>query len=332
MPVTKKKVNPTVQAKIDAKKKASRAKLDMPKKLKKLAGRHVKFDGILAAAWIEHDRSIREETKRKNRPLSNANVKVKYENMMNGTFVTTSQGPTVDWDGAVIDGQHTLNAILEYYNRDSQAEPITLFVKEGENPDHFPFYDQGKNRSNEDVFAMANFDNPKVFAGAARLVWIRVNGKRVAGAGKMSPYALKEFAELHKGIGKSVKFICKFGRGGEDDASNLAKSVMAEGYASALHYLMVNADVDQAAKKADEFWDLLINPERKSNLAPCRLAREINKVKNDPEVTMTRDALVLKTIAAFNNYCDEDEGVIKLKKGDYPVLGGYDCSNVEEDE
>jgi len=327
----KKIVNPELKAKARQSKPKAKPDLNMPRKLKKLEGRHVSFDGALAAAWLFEDAQVREKTGRKNRKLTPSNVKVKYENMMNGTFVTTSQGPTIDSDGAIIDGQHTLNAIVMYYDNCDSPEPIELFIKEGENPEHFPFYDQGKLRTSEDVFGIANFDNPKVFAHAARMLWIRINGKRIAGAGKMSPYALKEFAETHrKGLEASINFILKFGRGGEDDDSNLAKSVMSEGHAAALHYLMANADVEGAKEKADAFWDLLINPERKSKLAPCRLARTLSACRNDPERSMKRDAIILNTIAAFNNYCDGVEEPLKLGKGEYPRLGGYDCSEAPE--
>jgi hypothetical protein len=304
----------------------------MPKKLKKLAGRHIKFTGELAQAWIDHDAEVRAETGRKQRPLTKSNVTKKFEDMMNDTFVTTSQGPTIDWDGAVIDGQHQLNAIVRYYNecekQGIKPTPIDLFVKEGENPDHFPFYDLGKPRSGADVFAIEGIEFPKEMSYAARLLWIRYNGKRVAGAGRLSPYALDEFAKEHPGLKKSCKYIMEFGT---DEDSLPCKELMSPGYATALHYLMVNAD-DVKDGQADEFWRLVIEQEGEKNTAPFHLVKKIKKADSDKEYKLSRDALVDLTIHAFNQWCDGVTGTMKqvlnLEAGDRPELGGYDGAGV----
>lgn len=324
-------VNPEIKAKAAAKKSKGPA-LDMPKKLKKLTSRLIKFDGDLAQAWIDHDIKVREMTKTCNRKLTTANVKAKVEHMMAGSYMTTSQGLTIDFDGAVIDGQHTLNAIVMYYDKAESPEPITLYVTEGEDPSHFPFYDQGKTRSNEDVFAMANFNNPRELSVASRLLWIRMMGRRVSGAGKMSPYALVEFAKPHKKLIKSIDTVIKFGReDNEEDQGDRVKSVMSEGYAAALHFLMVNAE-GSSQEKADEFWDLLVNPEPKSKLAPCVLRRKIQRIQNG-ESRMDRDWLVNGTIQAFNRFVDGDLGNFEISKLDEFTLGGLDASlSPESDE
>ena len=324
------KINPAIKAEAAARKKDSKAKLDLPKKLKKLTSRVVKFTGVLAQAWLDQDAEVREKKKTSNRKLTKSNVTAKVNDMLNESFMMTSQGITVDWDGAVIDGQHTLNAIVRYYDEADSPTPVSIYVTEGEDPAHFPFYDRGKIRSNEDVFEMSNLENPKELAIATRLLWIRVNGKRVTGAGKVSPYALKEFFEQYKGLSKSLTYILTFGREkNEEDRGDFCKSVMSEGYASALHFLCVHAE-GSSKKLADDFFDLLINPEKKSQLAPCVLRRKFNQVRNNPEVKMSRDAIVDYTIAAFNNYCDKIKGPVKVAKGERPQLGGYDNSHGPE--
>ena len=320
------KINPAIKAKAAARKKDSKAKLDLPKKLKKLTSRVVKFTGVLAQSWLDQDAEVREKKKTSNRKLTKSNITAKVNDMLNESFMMTSQGITVDWDGAVIDGQHTLNAIVRYYDEADSPTPVSIYVTEGEDPAHFPFYDQGKTRSNDDVFAMANFSSPRDYAGAARLLWIRVNGKRVAGAGKLSPYALVEFAEQYKGLAKSLKFVETFGNEkNEEDRGDFCKSVIPVAYGAALHFLMVHAE-GSSQKLADDFFDLLINPEPKSPLAPCKLRQKFNAVRNDPEKTMNRDAKVDYMIAAFNNYCDKIKGPVKVAKGERPQLGGYDNS------
>ena len=333
----KKKLNPKTRAKIDAKKNKTAIKLDMPKKIKGLQSRFVEFDGPLAQTWIDHDKMVREKNGTSNRKLTKSNVKAKKDCMLNDAFMTTSQGITVDWNTAIIDGQHTLHAIVAYYNDPDcdDPKPVKIYVTEGEDPANFPFYDQGKTRSNEDVFGMAQLENPKELAVASRLLWIRVNGKRVSGAGKLSPYALIEFSKDYKLLSRSLKFIMNFGREkNEDDRGNYCKSFLSEGYAAALHYLMVNADgiKGDAKKLADQFWDLLINPEKKSPLAPCVLHRKLVQVKNDPEKKMTRDGLVDNVIEAFNRFVDKKTGPFRLSREDRPQLGGYDGSQAPNDE
>ena len=130
------------QADRAAKKEASR---DMPKKMKGLKSRFVEFDGDLAQAWIDHDTKVREKLKSFNRNLTKSNVNDKADCMINESFMTTSQGITVDWNTAVIDGQHTLHAIVLYYETAVKPSPVRIYVTEGEDPGNFPFYDQGKN-------------------------------------------------------------------------------------------------------------------------------------------------------------------------------------------
>lgn len=321
-----------------AKRSATRTakKFDMPKKIKGLVGRIVKFTCLeMVEAWIEHDLKIREKTGRKNRALTRSNIVSKYNDMEAGAFVLTSQGLTIDWDTAIIDGQHTCHAMKMYFENGGK-DPIELFVTEGENPDHFPFYDQGKNRSTSDVFGIDGIDFPKETAIAARLLWIRAHGKRIAGAGKVSAYVLKEFMKEFKGFEKSVAFIMNFGK--EED-SLPCKDLISCGYAIALHYLMCNADVgDLKAKElADKFWTLLIEREGPKGSFPHKLVTKFIKIANDPDTKMTRDAMVDNVIFAFNCWVDYD--VLKagnppkfaVDKGDKPTLAGYDGCYTEEE-
>ena len=114
-PTTRKLKKPN-SAKAKPKPAAKRSAELLPKKLKKLTSRFVEFDGELASEWLALDAKSREKTKTSNRKLTRSNVKTKVQCMLEDAWVTTSQGITIDWNGAVIDGQHTLNAIVDYYN------------------------------------------------------------------------------------------------------------------------------------------------------------------------------------------------------------------------
>ena len=165
--------------------KGSVAKDRLPKKLKKLTGRRVSFDGELALAWIEQDVRIRDRIGKPNRPISRANIEAKIRMMDLEAFVESGQNPTIDRKGCIIDGQHTFWAIVFYFFQNESATNIDLFIKEGENPEHFQFYDLGKNRTTADVLAIDDIDNSKEIAYALRLLWIRMHGLKVSGAGKV---------------------------------------------------------------------------------------------------------------------------------------------------
>lgn len=322
-----------VQAKINA---SNRKHLDMPKKKKKLEGRFIKFDRDLAQAWIDHDREIRAKLRKDNRPVSPSNVKAKSDDMHAGCFMTTAQGPTVDQDTKVLDGQHTLLAVIRYYDEcdemDVKPEPVTLWVKEGEDPANFEFYDLGKKRSSEDVFSIEKVANPREMAIATRLVWLRVNGMRVRGGKKLSPHDTYEFSKKHPGLKKSAKFIMNFGVA-EDSLP--VKEMMSPGYAIALHYLMSNSDCGNksASKMSDNFWEAVAEQDAVKHTGPWHLVRLINKIKSDKNLKMDRDALVDNTIVAFNKFVDGEKPtrIWTLQDGDKPVLGGLDQSEVPEE-
>ncbi len=293
---------------------------DLPKKLKKMETRTVSFDLDKAEAWFERNTS--------NRPISKAAYKRFAEQMHTGEFRTTSQGISVNKRGKVQDGQHRLLGVKYYYENYPDPQPVEMRVTEGEE-DNFPFFDQGRNRSAADVFAIDKHDYPGELAIASRLLWIRYHGKRVAGAGKASPYELMEFAKEFPGLEKSVRFIMKFG---QDEDSLPCKELMSPGYAAALHFLMLHADgVDNAKKAANDFWTQVIEQDARKGTAPYYLYRKLKKMKLDPTVKLTRDATVDFTIEAFNRFVDGDKTRLPTMISDRPQLGGYDGAGADED-
>lgn len=300
---------------------------DLPKKLKEMETRTVVFDSAdMCEAWLEWNKN--------NRPVKAGTVKRFVNYLETGEFRTTSQGISISKKRWLQDGQKRLIAGYLYFMNSEDAQPFEMRVTEGED-DHFEFFDQGDNRSTADVFSVEKKDYPVELAHATRLLWIRYNGSRVAGAGKTSPYALSEFLKDFKGLEDSVKFVMEFGSDPEDEDSIPCKETMSPGYAAALHYLMSHADnVVDANKKADEFWTLVINQEAKKGTTPYMLYRKLLKVKATKELKMDRDALVDNCIYAFNVWVDggknpDGKKVTTLRlPSDRPELGGYDGAGV----
>ncbi|MEV7187818.1 hypothetical protein [Kitasatospora sp. NPDC093102] len=80
-----------------------------------------------------------------NRRLDMGRVRVLAGAILRGEWKLTHQGIAFDKDGALIDGQHRLHAIIE------ANTPVEMFVVDGLSRDVFPVLDVGKSRSAADA-------------------------------------------------------------------------------------------------------------------------------------------------------------------------------------
>ena len=294
---------------------------DVPKKLKEMATRTVKFDFDKAERWLQQNKF--------NRPISKKNYESFGRKMYTGEFRTTSQGASIDRKGNLQDGQHRLFGVLHYYclceETGTTPKPVEIRITEGENS-NFEFFDQGKNRTTADVLAIDEVDYHEEIAIALRLLWIRMNGKKVAGANKLSPYELRNFGQDHmEGLNKSAQFIMEFGK---SEDSLPAKGFMSPGYIIAFHYLMVNA-VDGTTTSANTFWEAVIENEADKTSPMYKLYKKFNKVRMTQDMKLSRDEMVLYCIQGMYSYLYE-ENVSWNKPTKDLFLGGLDGSLVPE--
>jgi hypothetical protein len=104
-----------------------------------------------------------------NRPLSRPVVKAFAEAMRRGDWMVTHQGIAFDGNGALVDGQHRLAAVIE---ADVPVE-MTVFTEVDEGT--FDVLDTGKRRSAADVLAIEGERSSATLAAMVRTVWMYEN-------------------------------------------------------------------------------------------------------------------------------------------------------------
>jgi hypothetical protein len=114
-----------------------------------------------AADWLQANTA--------NRPLSKPTVKAFAEAMRRGEWMVTHQGIAFDTNGALVDGQHRLAAIVE---ADLPVE-VTVFTDVDEGA--FDVLDTGKRRNAADVLAIEGEKSATMLAAMVRTVWLYEN-------------------------------------------------------------------------------------------------------------------------------------------------------------
>lgn len=98
-----------------------------------------------------------------NRPLKQAVVRRFIHALKAGHWQVTHQGLAFNGDGALLDGQHRLQAIV------AAGVPAKMLVARGVSTNAFSVMDTGATRSPADFLALRGFKNPVVLATALRI-------------------------------------------------------------------------------------------------------------------------------------------------------------------
>jgi hypothetical protein len=101
-----------------------------------------------------------------NRPLSRRTVREFAQAMRRGEWRVTHQGIAFDTEGALVDGQHRLAAVIE---ADVPVE-MTVFTEVPEGA--FDVLDTGKRRNGADVLAIEGEKSAVMLAAMVRTVWL----------------------------------------------------------------------------------------------------------------------------------------------------------------
>lgn len=109
------------------------------------------------------------EANTSNRPLSRSIVQSFSEAMRRGDWKVTHQGIAVDTNGALVDGQHRLAAIIE------ADMPVEMTVFTDVPADTFDVLDTGKKRNAADVLAIEGEHSTLQLASMVRTVWLYDN-------------------------------------------------------------------------------------------------------------------------------------------------------------
>lgn len=104
------------------------------------------------------------ELNTKNRNISERNIRMHQDTLQRGEHPLTHQGMAVDWNDALVDGQHRLLAIIR------SGVTMQCMISFGVDPKERKFPDMGKKRSPGDSISLSTDDSPVLRASMARIV------------------------------------------------------------------------------------------------------------------------------------------------------------------
>jgi hypothetical protein len=303
---------------------------------------------------------IADMTKNKaNRPFRDAMAKRYGQNMLRGKWEQNGEPILLDEDDNVISGQHRLRAIIWAQAECDKnpgkygTEPISyrMVIISGIASDVSDTVDTGQNRTAADVLFRKDYftiDQKEVakvsgvLAAAARLVWLRTNGKVVRDAPKFDHQELISFVDEHEALKDWVKFVYDRYDEKQDVAGTSSKmtQLIRCGPLAGLMYLAAACDLDpdnwdgdlnaEMDTKAEVF---LIDLMSATNLAidsPILCLRK-KLLSNEKAATkMSRDQLCSTFVKAWNFYLDgtkikvSDLTLKKTEIDEPPRMGGLD--------
>lgn len=236
----------------------------------------IKITPALAEAWLGRGR--------KNRTVSQIYVHLYANDMRNGEWGITGEPIKFDWDGAMIDGQHRLLAIIE------SGVSIVSDVRLGLDPAVFINMDTGQKRCASHFLTIAGETNTAMLGAALGNVLSYQRGYyRRLGMGKYTHNEIASALVQHPTIRDSVSF------------GRATTMLLPPGLGTALHYLATRVNKD----KADLFWKQLETGAGLTLTSPVYLLRE--RLSADRAMASKRgrarsvelSALVIKSFNSF---------------------------------
>lgn len=301
----------------------------------------IDFDAKLAAEWLE-------AKNKRNRPLGRGDVRKYMLAMLGGEWELNAEPIILDDKDRLVNGQHRLQAIVDASKEDANIA-VTMLVVAGVKSKAFDTMDQGRARSLADVLAVNNEENARVMAGALRLLWQRLDSKKVSGSGQLRAGVAVDLLKKHPGLHESVALFVGDDDGkqgleaqtkeSEDCETPLSKVVGSLSHAATLHYLFSQSGVEDAAAKATEFFrGLAFGVEDDGETAlpndePRKRARLVLVKSATSENRLTRDGRIAVLIKAWQAFIDGEKlSRINVAKGEFPRIGGLDCEPEEKPE
>ena len=321
---------------------------DSPKELNLKSIKSFRYDQStddIKSRWVIFDYKKAVEYKKKyrfhedNRDQTRPDIVRYAEQMAAGNWAPTHQGMGITKTGKGFDGQHRIEAIIYAAEVLGVDVTVPIMVTFGLDDAIFEVLDGGKNRRLRDALKMDGKDYPEILEIAARLHWIRCNGKNIHGTGKLTIQSLQDHIKKHPEIEKSVGIIMT-----EISKETPIKVFISPGYAAALLALQLKSYKDYKGVSAEEmaeisveFWKRFVDMDVEDGHRDSQAARTVRKYivnkNSDKETKLQRDALVGLLIAAINAYVAGDAAKnisdIKPKEGIRPVIGGIDKSTDE---
>ncbi|GAA0641519.1 hypothetical protein GCM10009601_59060 [Streptomyces thermospinosisporus] len=156
----------------------------------------------LAAEWLTHNT--------RNRPLSRGTVQHLAAQIQRGEWQLTHQGIAFDEDGALIDGQHRLAAVVK------AGVTVPMTVTHGVPRSAFTVMDTGRKRTGRDALALAGESNSTHLAAALRGLHLYLNAPNSSWSGGSSVTSNDQLLALlaeHPGIRDALHHGIAMNRG-----------------------------------------------------------------------------------------------------------------------
>ncbi|MFC8128468.1 hypothetical protein [Streptomyces sp. NPDC057302] len=138
----------------------------------------------------------------KNRPLSKAFVQQLTQQIERGEWQLTHQGIAFDDHGALIDGQHRLEAVAK------AGVPVQCVVTRGVAQSAFTVMDTGRKRSGRDALALAGEEHSTHLAAALRGLYLYLTAPDSAWSGQSAAVSndlLLTVLDQHPGMRDAVR-------------------------------------------------------------------------------------------------------------------------------
>lgn len=233
----------------------------------------------LAKQWLE--------TSKLNRRLTERNVNFLYGQMKSGNWLLTGDTIKFGTDGALLDGQHRLSAIVKY------GKPIDAFVARGLEQEVFQVLDTGKSRTASDVISASGYKYATNLAAIARNIILFQHGFYTTGGGRKERASNKDvldFVQSHDEL-QEITAFCQ---------NHIYQSFrfITLGYLGMLYYILSRKN----QTKCDEFFGKYASGTDLSESNPIRHLRErlIKDGQNKLKLT-GRDKIAL-FIYTWNNF------------------------------
>lgn len=223
-----------------------------------------------------------------NRTLSERNVQFLLSEMKRGNWKTSGHTIKLSRDGRLLDGQHTLHALIKY------GRPLQLCVARGLDDDIFEVLDTGKVRTSADVLQISGFRNANALSGVVRSIKSFQAGAVASNGGKsrvaVSNSHIRAFVESNPSIHELVVY--------SQTVSKRFKG-LPPAQIGMLYWILSH----RHQEKADVFFEKYSTGIDLSEKSPIRILRErLMKDMISKSKLRTRDKMAL-FIKAWNHFC-----------------------------
>jgi len=227
-----------------------------------------------------------------NRPVRIHHVEALARDMKGGSYQVNGDAIRFSSDGALLDGQHRLKAIV------MSGVTLNILVIRGLAPETMKTIDAGVKRTTGDRFALSGVKNGNILAATLNVM----NGL-AAGAEKRTLTASEAYKalELHPEVELSVA------------AANGMK-IVAASYLAALHYV---GHFTGYGAQADEFVQIFKTGYADSQYDPARVARErMISIRSNGQATSRAEQLEILTSAWENKRLGREVKVSRARSGE----------------